>query len=66
MKVLDLIAGLISLASLFFKYASDGQNKRFVLAMDRIKRLEEMSDEEINKAHQAFADAASDPNVGRM
>ena len=66
MQIMELLAGLISLASLFFKRDAEGKAVRFALAADRIKQLEKATDDEIAKQKDAHDRARDDPNVGRL
>lgn len=66
MQILELLAGLISLANLFFKAKAEGRAARFALAIDRIKQLEKATEDEIKAAEKARNSVSGDPDAGRM
>lgn len=66
MKILELLAGLISLANLFFKAQAEGRAARFALAIDRIKQLEKATEDEIKAAEKARDSVDDDPHAGEL
>jgi len=66
MAIMELLAGVLSLATFFVQEYREKKAGKFALAMKSLKDLEKATDDEIKAGIEALERAKSDPDAGRM